>query len=69
MIDHPTYKEIIGIGPMAIPFILDELRTEPRFWFPALQAITGEDPVPEEDRGFVRKMKDAWLEWGNRHGY
>jgi hypothetical protein len=69
MVDHPAYKEIIGMGRAVLPFLFAELRTEPRYWFPALHAITGEDPVPAVDRGVVRKMADAWLQWGNAHGY
>ncbi len=69
MVDHPTYQEIIGMGPAVLPLILGELRTDPRYWFPALHAITGEDPVPAEDRGIVRKMADAWLQWGKAHGF
>ncbi len=54
------------MGKAAVPLILDELRTDPRHWFPALQEITGENPVPLEDRGVVRKMAAAWLEWCER---
>ena len=69
MVDHPAYQEIIGMGAAVLPLILGELRTDPRYWFSALHAITGEDPVPAEHRGSVRKMTDAWLEWGKVHGY
>jgi hypothetical protein len=68
MVEHPAYKEIIGMGPAVLPLILGELKTDPRYWFPALHAITGEDPVPEQDRGIVAKMTDAWLQWGKAHG-
>jgi hypothetical protein len=69
MVDHPTYQEIIGMGRPVLPLILSELRTDPRYWFPALHEITGEDPVPAEDRGIARKMADAWLRWGKAHGF
>jgi hypothetical protein len=68
MVDHPAYQEIIALGPPAIPLLLAELRMEARYWFAALSAITGQDPVPAEDRGSVRKMTDAWLRWGKAHG-
>ncbi len=68
MVEHPAYKEIIAIGPAVLPLILAELQTEPRYWFAALSAITGEDPVPAGDRGVIRKMTDAWLQWGKDHG-
>lgn len=69
MVDHPAYQEIIGMGREVLPLILEELKTDPRYWFPALHAITREDPVPAKDRGIVRKMADAWLQWGKAHGF
>jgi hypothetical protein len=63
------YQQIIGMGSPAIPFILEELRCEPRQWFWALEAITGENPVPNEIAGKVRESAQAWIEWGQRSGY
>src|SRR5208282_71443 len=57
---HPAYQQIIGMGPVAIPFILDELRREPDDWFWALKSITGEDPVLPEQRGDMDQMAQAW---------
>ena len=65
----PAYQAIIRMGKPAIPFILDELRREPDHWFVALKQITGEDPIPEEARGNMRGMADAWLKWGDDHGF
>ncbi len=59
---HPAYQRIIGLGPAALPSILRELKEEPRQWFWALKAISGEDPVKPSDRGNVPKMREAWLE-------
>jgi hypothetical protein len=66
---HPAYQRIIGLGPAALPLILRELRDEPRQWFWALKAISGEDPVGPADRGNVSKMREAWLAWGMAHGH
>jgi hypothetical protein len=66
---HPAYQRIIGMGPVAIPLILHELETEPHLWFWALKAITGEDPVQPGQRGKIREMAQAWLRWGNEHGF
>jgi hypothetical protein len=66
---HPAYQQIIGMGKEAIPLILEELQREDDHWFWALKSITGEDPVPEADRGSVPKMTQAWLQWAKRHGY
>ncbi|HYU35464.1 MAG TPA: hypothetical protein VEW48_25200 [Thermoanaerobaculia bacterium] len=64
---HPAYQRIIGKGPAALPFILRELQREPDHWFWALTAITGLDPVPESDRGHLKKMADAWISWGKKN--
>ena len=62
------YQRIIGMGPRAVPLILEELRREPDHWFWALEAITEEDPVPPEARGQVRRMAEAWVRWGEEQG-
>jgi hypothetical protein len=63
----PSYQKIIGLGPDVIPLILRRLREEgdhPDFWFWALESLTGENPVSEDDRGKFRAMAKAWLAWG-----
>jgi hypothetical protein len=68
----PAYQAILGMGPIAVPFILDTLRAEgdePDQWFWALKAITGADPVADEDRGDFVKMAAAWLQWASNEGY
>ncbi len=64
----PAYQAIIAMGPPAVPLILSELRREPDHWFIALKRITGEDPVPEDARGDIDRMAEAWLNWGHMHG-
>jgi hypothetical protein len=66
---HPAYQRIIGMGPAAIPLILRALQQQPEHWFWALTAITREDPVRPEDAGDVRRMTEAWLEFGRGRGY
>ena len=66
---HPAYQQIIGMGPTAIPLILSEMKKELGHWFWALKSITGEDPVPPEQRGKIKKMTEAWLRWGREKGY
>jgi hypothetical protein len=34
-----------------------------------LKAITGEDPVPNNDRGNVPQMTRAWLNWARDRGF
>ena len=66
---HPAYQQIIGLGPEALPLILKELSETPGHWFWALKSITGEDPVPAADVGNIRRMTEAWVNWGRENGY
>lgn len=66
---HPAYQQIIGLGEPALPLIFRELRREPDHWFWALQAITGENPIPEENAGDLEAMTIDWLAWAKTHGY
>lgn len=68
MILHPAYQQIIGMGPAVLPHVLDELERQPDHWFWALRAITGEDPVRQQDRGRVSEMARDWLEWAEGRG-
>ncbi len=61
---HPAYRRIIGMGPEAVPLILRDLQDTESQWFWALRAITGEDPIPFEDRGCIDRMTRAWIRWG-----
>lgn len=74
ILTEPNYLHIIGMGPAAIPCILRQLESEmtegePDHWFPALWAITQENPIPAESRGKIFEMAKAWLDWGRRAGY
>jgi hypothetical protein len=69
MVEHPAYQGIIRMGPAVVPLILRELQREPDYWFWALTAITGENPVPPEDAGDLDRMTNAWLALGRARGY
>jgi hypothetical protein len=62
------YQHIIGMGWDAVPLLLKEMAREPDQWFWALEAITEENPVPQESRGRVREATEAWLAWGRERG-
>jgi hypothetical protein len=64
LIEHPAYRQIIGLGASVLPLILRDLEQSGRFWFPALNAITGENPVPDDAAGDLERMTDAWIRWG-----
>ncbi len=66
---HTAYQQIIGMGTDAVPLILEQLSREPEHWFWALRSITGVNPIKPEDRGRLKKMAEAWLDWGRQHGY
>ncbi|MEG3848501.1 hypothetical protein QT971_14170 [Microcoleus sp. herbarium19] len=66
---HAAYQRIIGMGPAVVPLILRDLEQKPDHWFWALRAITGDNPVKPEQRGRMKLMTQAWIEWGKEHGY
>jgi hypothetical protein len=65
---HPAYKAIVTLGWAAVPALLNALVAKPDFWFPILRDITGENPVPPEERGFYDLMTDRWRVWGKQKG-
>lgn len=66
---HPAYQEIIGIGKPALPFIFEDMQENGGWWYPALRAITGDNPVPRDARGNRKLNDEAWLRWGRDRGY
>lgn len=64
----PSYQQIIGLGPAAVPLILRELEHAPGHWFWALKSITGVDPVAPDQRGRIPQMAAAWLAWAKEQG-
>lgn len=69
MSEHPAYQEIINMGTKIVPLLLSELKNNPVYWLSALSAITGENPIKPEQRGRVKQMASAWIEWGKNQGY
>jgi len=67
LMEHPAYRQIIGLGPAVLPLLLRDLAEKRRFWFPALSAITGENPVPDDAAGSIARMADAWIKWGREN--
>ena len=53
---------------LKLPLILAELEKEPDHWFWALEAITGENPVSENDAGDMEASAKAWVKWGRQNG-
>jgi hypothetical protein len=69
MSQHPAYQEIISMGTKVVPLLLRELKQNPLYWLLALSEITGENPIKPEQRGRVKQMAEAWIEWGKNQGY
>ena len=69
-VTHATYRKIIKMEEIAIPFILKEFeRGEYEHWLWALSLITGENPIPREATGNVKAMAQAWIQWGKKNNY
>lgn len=69
MSQHPYYQEIINMGTKIVPLLLLELKKNPLYWLTALSTITGENPIEPAQRGRVKQMASAWIEWGKNKGY
>lgn len=70
LVMHSSYQQIIRLPKNdVLPLILRELRDNGGFWYPALHALTDENPVDPKDIGNVRKMTEAWLKWGRTEGW
>jgi len=65
---HPAYKAIVKLGWEVVPLMLQDLRNNQGFWYPALNAITGIRPFDRKDAGNNRRMTDAWISWGRKKG-
>ena len=63
---HPDYQRIVGMGPAALPLILEDLAREGHQWFWALVAIAGEDPAADTET--FEEARRIWLEWGRTRG-
>jgi hypothetical protein len=66
IVSHPAYLRIIGLGEAVTPLLLQELREQPDYWFPELEAVTGQNPVRQN--ATFDKAVDDWLAWGRREG-
>lgn len=67
IVSKETYYQIVALGRRVIPLILRELQERGGHWFLALRALTKADPVNPQDRGNMRRMTQAWLDWGRNN--
>lgn len=66
---NENFHEILRMGSVAVPLILERIRRRPGHWFGALWRLTGAQPIPKEHAGYVLKMTHDWLDWGEREGW
>lgn len=66
---NDAYQKIIGMGTDALPYIFQDLKSEPNHWFWALKSITGYDPLKPRQMGDLDEMTKEWLKWGSSKGY
>jgi hypothetical protein len=69
IISNSAYKEIINLGNIAIPWIIRELNKTNDHWFYALEKISGENPILDENIGRVEEMKKDWINWASNKNY
>jgi hypothetical protein len=63
-----NYRSIIELDWPVLRFMLSDLRSKGRYWFPALRLITKICPYDRSDEGNIKRMTKAWIEWGQRKG-
>jgi hypothetical protein len=67
---HPAYRELIALGPPALPFLFRDLeQTHDGHLSRALVEITGARPIPADERGNVQAIANRWLNWARENGY
>lgn len=69
LVSNRSYLRIIALGLEVVPLLLKDLAAGPEHWSAALQALTGENPVPAESAGDLEAQRQAWLAWGRANGY
>ena len=65
LVEHPAYREILGIGEAAVPWILREMEHGTARWSYALEDITGENPAADAKADNFAQVREAWLAWGH----
>ena len=66
-VSHSAYLRIIGLGQQAIPWILQELKQQPDYWFPALEALTRGEFSPQSTN--MKELCEAWIKWGEERDH
>jgi hypothetical protein len=60
-IAHVAFLKILLMGEKALPYIIEEIQTDPNHWFFALRLISGDNPV--RAGASVEEAVAAWTDW------
>jgi hypothetical protein len=66
MASHPKYRQIVDLGWDVVPYLIDDLQKNKRYWLPALAEITKLRPYDSTDEGNSKIMIDSWVSWGKK---
>ena len=70
LVSHPAYRELIALGPAALPYLFRDLeQTRDGHLSAALARITGAQPVQPGEGGKIRMIAERWLDWARENGY
>lgn len=65
--EHPAYKEILSMGWLLVPTLLELMDRPSTHMCFALGTITKQWPSKPEDAGRIRVFCDDWRQWGKEH--
>jgi len=70
LVSHPAYRELIALGPAALPYLFRDLeQTRDGHLSGALAEITEAQPVAPGEGGKIRLVAERWLNWARENGY
>jgi hypothetical protein len=59
----PAYQELINLGMLCMPYILEDMEQNGTDWHVALATITGDNPITEEIAGRIPEMVQRWCDF------
>lgn len=60
-VEHPSFDSIVGLGAIAVPWIVERYKTGPLFWGAALARITGDTSKGDGVSGDLKETRRRWL--------
>ena len=67
---HPNHAKLVAMGMEAVPHIITLMRERSHLVLSfVLHEITGEQPIPPEDAGRVRRINEHWLKLAEEKGW